>query len=124
MRAALNKLKDHCALLERLDAQTTFRIMMQVNEDSTHGFDNEQRGKDIPDPSQDGRCCIKEHATKMVKIRGVNAGRQAFDLWYEHAQTTPQLSAYTSSKPLGFDGVPSSSLNVYGTPLTQMKFDD
>jgi len=124
MRAVLSKLKDHCALLEPLDAQTTLRIIMEVDEDSPPSLDNEQRGKDIPDPSQNGTCCIKEHATKMVKIRGVKAGRLAFDLWYEHAQTTPQLSAYTSSQPLGLDGAPSSSTNVYGTPLTQMESDD
>jgi len=110
--------------MKPLDAQTTFRIIMEVDEDSTPGFNNEQRGKDIPDLSKDDRCCIKEHATKMGKIQGVNAGRLAFDLWYEHAQTTPQLSAYTSSQPLGSDGAPSSSSNVYGTPLTQMEFDD
>lgn len=48
MRAALDKFKDHCALLEPLDIQTTFRIIVEVDEDSTPGLDNEQRGKDIP----------------------------------------------------------------------------
>lgn len=124
MRAALSKLKDHCAWLEPLDAQTTFRIIMEVDEDSTPGIDNGQRGKDIPDLSQDGRCCFKEHATKMVMIRGVKAGRLAFDLWYEPAQTTPQSSIYTSSQPLASSGAPSSLSNLYVTPLAQMELGD
>lgn len=66
--------------------------IVEVDEDSTPGFGNEQRGEDM---SMDDKSCIREHATNMVKTRGVKAGRLAFDLWYEHAQTTPQLSVYT-----------------------------
>lgn len=95
--------------------------IVEVDEDSTPGFGNEQRGEDI---SMDHKSCIREHATNMVKTRGVKAGRLAFDLWYEHAQTTPQLSVYTPIQPLVSDGVPSSPSNLYGTPPTQMELGD
>lgn len=68
MRAALDKFKDHCALLEPLDIQTTFRIIMEVDEDSTPGFDNEQRGKDIPDPSQDGGYSCTDDDLQFEKV--------------------------------------------------------
>jgi hypothetical protein len=89
--------------------------IVEVDEDSTPGFGNEQRGEDI---SMDDKSCIREHATNMVKIRGVKAGRLAFDLWYEHAQTTPQLSVYTPIQPLVSDGALSSSSILHGTSPT------
>ena len=78
--------------------------IVEVDGDSTPGFGNEKRGEDI---SMDDKSCIREHATNMVKIRSMKAGRLAFHLGYEHAQTTPQLSVHTPIQPLVSDGVPS-----------------
>ena len=92
--------------------------IVEVDGNSMPGFGNEQRGEDI---SMDDVSCIREHATNMVKIRGMKAGRLAFHLGYEHAQTIPQLSVYTPIQPLVSDGALSSSSNLYGPPPTQME---
>ena len=51
-----------------MDIQTTFRIIMEVDEDSTLGSDNEQRGKDIPDPSQDGGYSCTDDDLQFEKV--------------------------------------------------------
>lgn len=123
MRAVLSKLKDHCALLEPLNDQTTFRMIMEVDEDSMFGSKIEQRNEDISNTSMDDQCCTGEHATNMVKIRSVKAGRLAFDLLYEHAETPLRLPTNTPSQPLASNESPSSPSDLYGTPPTQMGLD-
>jgi hypothetical protein len=125
MRAVLSKLKDHCASLEPLDDQSTFRMIMEVDEGPRLGPDNEQQGKDVSNTITDDRCCTGEDATNMIKIRSVKAGSLVFDLWYEVAQMPPQLSICTPSQPLAFAGAPRSLSDLYSTfPSTQMGFDD
>lgn len=99
-------------------------MITEMDEDPTFASDNEQQEKaTIKTPTND-KCYTGEHATNMVKIRSVKAGGLAFDLWYEHAQTIPRLSAYTPSQPLASDGAPSSPSDLYGTPPTQVELDD
>jgi hypothetical protein len=121
MRAVLSKLKYHCDSLEPLDDQSTFRMIMEVDEGPTLGPNNEQHGKDISNTITDDTYCTGEDATNMVKIRSVEAGRLVFDLWYEAAQVPPQLCTYVPSQPLASDGAPSSPSDLYGTfPSTQV----
>lgn len=125
MRAVLSKLKYHCASLEPLDDQSTFRMVMEVDEGPMQGPDNEQHGKDISNTITDDTYCTGEDATNMVKIRSVEAGRLVFDLWYEAAQVPTQQCTYVPSQPLTSDGAPSSPSDLYGTfPSTRVGYID
>lgn len=120
MRAGLSKLKDHCALLEPLNHQSTFRIAMDVDEDpASHCYDKEQRNDISPAPAQN-ECCIEKHAAQTIQIRSVKAGRLAFDMWYEPAK----FPTYTSSQPPPSVMARSSPSDMYGTPPTSIELDD
>ena len=114
MRAGLSKLKDHCALLEPLNHQSTFRIAMEVDEDpASHSYDKEQRNDISPAPTHN-ESRIEKHATQTIQIRSVKAGRLAFDMWYEPAK----FPTHTSSQPSPSGMVCSSPSDMYGTPPT------
>jgi hypothetical protein len=120
MRAVLSKLKAHCDLLEYLrvpsNDQRTFRMIIKVNDRSKLSPDNEQWGEDLLNTPMEDKCCTGEHATNMVQIRSVRAGRLVFDLWYERAQTPLQVSTSTSRQPLASNrSANSASSDLYGT---------
>lgn len=120
MRAGISKLKDHCASLEPLNHQSTFRIAMEVDEDPAfHSYDKEQRN-DISTAPTENKCCIEKHATQMVQIRSVKAGKLAFDLWYEPAK----FPTYISSQPSPSGMACSSPSDMYGTSPTSTELDD
>lgn len=119
MRAGLSKLKDHCALLEPLNHQSTFRIAMDVDEDpASHSCNKEQCNDISPAPAQN-ECCIEKHAAQTIQIRSVKAGRLAFDMWYEPAK----FPAYASSPPSPSGKACSFPSDIYGTPPTSIEFD-
>jgi hypothetical protein len=68
MRAVLSKLKDHCASLKPLNDQSTFRMIMEIDEDPTFDSDNEQQEKATPNAHADDECCAGEYATNMVRF--------------------------------------------------------
>jgi hypothetical protein len=116
LRAVLSKLREHCYSLEPSNDQRTFRIMVEMDEDSTLSADNKQQWENTPNTRTGDDCCTGGHAANTVKLRSVQAGRLLFELWYEPAPTLAEPSTSTPCQPMASDGpISSSPSDVYGT---------
>jgi hypothetical protein len=120
LRAVLIKLRDYCVSLEALDEQGTFRMILETDEDSMLGSDDGQQWENIPKTGTAEDCCRGEHASNSVKIRSVEAGALAFEVWYELARTASRPSSNIPSQTQASHGsTSSSSSDIYGTfPLS------
>jgi hypothetical protein len=116
LRAVVSKLKDHCVSLEALDEQGTFRMILETDKDSTLGSDDGQQWDNISQTGKAEDCCTGEHASNNVRIRSVEAGALAFEVWYEPARTALRPSSHTPNKSLASNRSTSpSSSDMYGS---------
>ena len=116
LRAVVSKLKDHCVSLEALDEQGTFRMILETDKDSTLGSDDGQQWDNVSQTGKAEDCCTGEHASNNVRIRSVEAGALAFEVWYELVRTASRPSSNIPSQAQASHGsTTSSSSDIYGT---------
>jgi len=116
LRAVLSKLRDHCVSLEALEEQRMFRMILETDKDSALGFDDGQQWENIPQTGKAEDCCTGEHASNNVRIRSVEAGALAFEVWYESARTTSRPLSHTPNQSLASNRSTSpSSSDMYGS---------
>jgi mitotic spindle assembly checkpoint protein MAD2B len=116
LRAVLSKLTDHCVSPKALDEQGTFRLILETDEDSVLGSDVGQQWENIPKIGTAEDRCGGEHASNDVRIRSVEAGALAFEVWYEPVWTASRLSPNIPSQTQASHGsATSSSSDIYGT---------
>ena len=124
LRAALSKLRDHCVSLDALDAQGTFSMALETDKDPALGSDDRQQWVNVPQTGTAEDRCREEHASNNVRIRSVEAGALAFEVWYELVRTASRPSSDIPSQTQASHGsTTSSSSDIYGTfPSSQTKF--
>jgi mitotic spindle assembly checkpoint protein MAD2B len=116
LRAALSKLRDHCVSLDALDAQGTFRMALETDKDSALGSDDRQQWVNVPQTGTVEDRCRGEHASNNVRIRSVEAGALAFEVWYRLFRTASRPSSDIPSQTQASHGsTTSSSSDIYGT---------
>jgi hypothetical protein len=116
LRAALSKLRDHCVSLDALDAQGTFSMALENDKDSALGSDDRQQWVNVPQTGTAEDRCRGEHASNNVRIRSVEAGALAFEVWYGPVWTASRPSSDIPSQTQASHGsITSSSSDIYGT---------